>query len=498
MDSHVILKPGMPASGWRTVNLLKFGVFTRIRRSIVLTAAFAAMLMIIAVSSYAVWRNARLAQARTADLHEAHMRAGGALAVIRANVYLTGILTRDYLLDADVSRSSEYHDQFRAIRQRTNEAFQILESIGQDGQKAALERLRNELTLYWDPTEIALDWTPEEKAARRVAFLRQRVGRRQEIFALASKVEDLISSNFSRERERITSADRDFRSSLGYITAFALLASICIIGLTLARMVQLERVSLEAESELRRLSGQLRTAQEQERKYLSRELHDQVGQMLTALRMELASMARTLADSTSDMAARITHAKGTVEQTLRVVRNVAMLLRPSMLDDLGLTPALAWHIKEFSRSSGMAMHSEVDPAADSLPDPYRTCLYRVIQEALTNCARHSGARNVHVTIRVERDAILASVSDDGRGFDPTSEKGPGLGLIGIEERVRELDGSVRVSSSPGNGVRLEIRLPHPGPMEESDDSHPARGRSRDRSDRVEASAGAHSGHSSSR
>ena len=103
---------------------------------------------------------------------------------------------------------------------------------------------------------------------------------------------------------------------------------------------------------MRRLSGQIRTAQEQERKYLSRELHDQVGQMLTGLRMELTSIARMHADSESEVSARIARAKGIVEQTLRIVRNIAMLLRPSMLDDLGLTPALAWLVKEVARSRG--------------------------------------------------------------------------------------------------------------------------------------------------
>ena len=101
-----------------------------------------------------------------------------------------------------------------------------------------------------------------------------------------------------------------------------------------------------AESELRLLSGQIRTAQEQERKYLSRELHDQVGQMLTGLRMELASIARFTVIRKARSSSRIARAKGTVEQTLRIVRNIAMLLRPSMLDDLGLAPALAWLFKE--------------------------------------------------------------------------------------------------------------------------------------------------------
>lgn len=462
----------------------------RLRKSTyLLAAAFAALLVVIGLSALAVWRNARTAQNRVTELHSAHLREGDALALIRADVYLTGILTRDCLLDPDPSHAAQYRDQFRQIRASTEQAFEVLRSPGSDDlQKSALERLHRELDLYWDPTETILSWTPDDKRLHGSTVLRQRVRRREEIFALASQVEKLITANFQQERARLTRADQDFRRSLGWISAIALVLSAGIISLTIARVSQLERHSLHAESELRRLSGQLRTAQEQERRYLSRELHDQVGQMLTALRMELASIARMHADAGSDFSARIARAKGTVEQTLRIVRNIAMLLRPSMLDDLGLTPALAWHIKEFSRSTSMEIRSEIDPAADTLPDPQRTCLYRVVQEALTNCARHSGAKHIDISVKVSGDEVLASIRDDGRGFAKSAVKTGGLGLLGMEERVRELRGSVRVISSPGQGAEIQIRIPRTSEPEVTDDSHPDRGRSRDRSDRVEASA----------
>jgi len=267
---------------------------------------------------------------------------------------------------------------------------------------------------------------------------------------------------------------------------------------TLARMVALERHSQVAESELRRLSTQVRTAQEQERKYLSRELHDQVGQMLTGLRMELSSMARTCGDSGSEFPSRIAHAMSIVEQTLRVVRDIAMLLRPSMLDELGLTPALAWLIREMSRSSGMQIEAVLDPALDHLPDTHRTCLYRVVQEALTNISKHAGAHRVDVSLNVIGGWVVGTIGDNGCGFDTGAVRRDGLGLIGMEERVRELGGHFRVISTAGQGTRTEFRLPMPKARtrvsvkdtakEMSDDSHPDRGRSRDRTDRVETSA----------
>jgi signal transduction histidine kinase len=459
------------------------------RRSILLAAALAALLVVIGVSAFAVWRNARNSQEHVAALQNAHMEAGVALASIRANVYLNAILTRDYLLDQDPSHATQYFEQFAAIQAKTEESFRALRASGLDAeQEAALNHLHEELATYWDPTEVVLDWSPEEKRAQRAEMLRQRVRRRQEIFALAEQAERLVTTNFVKERQKITTADREFRISLGWTTGIALLLGLGIAGGTLARMLALERQSQIAESQLRLLSVQLRTTQEQERTYLSRELHDQVGQMLTGVRMELASIARMNGDSESEISSRIATAKGTVEQTLRIVRNIAMLLRPSMLDDLGLAPALAWLLKEVARSGGLEIHSEIDPAIDKLPDAQRTCAYRIVQEALTNVSRHAGAAKVDVTVRHAGAWVVGTVTDDGRGFARNVQKSRGLGLLGMEERVREAGGSIRITSSPGAGAQVEFRLPCPAGTESEDDKNSDRGRSQDRTDRIKASA----------
>jgi signal transduction histidine kinase len=228
--------------------------------------------------------------------------------------------------------------------------------LSQDSeQNEALAKLQSEIQGYLTPTETALDWTPEEKIQRGSAVLRQRVRRRQEIFALVSRAETLMRNNFDRERQRITHADADFRRSFVWMITIALGVGLTIAVLTLTRLVRLERHSAAAEVKLRDLSAQLRTAQEVERKHLSRELHDEVGQMLTGLRMELAALARLNWSGEADVAARITHAKTTVEQTLKTVRNIAMLARPSMLDDLGLRPAIVWQTKGILAHHGSAV-----------------------------------------------------------------------------------------------------------------------------------------------
>jgi signal transduction histidine kinase len=140
-----------------------------------------------------------------------------------------------------------------------------------------------------------------------------------------------------------------------------------------------------------------------------------------------------------------------------MVRNMALLLRPSMLDDLGLVAALRWQAREVTRRSGLKVKMVADEIAEDLPDSHRTCVYRVVQEALNNCARHSQATQVRVVVRRDPDGLSVMVQDDGIGFEPRREKG--LGLLGMEERVARLGGAFSIESQPGHGTVLSIHFP---------------------------------------
>jgi signal transduction histidine kinase len=130
-----------------------------------------------------------------------------------------------------------------------------------------------------------------------------------------------------------------------------------------------------------------------------------------------------------------------------------------MLDELGLGPALRWQGREFFRRSGVPVAVQIDGDLEGLPETHRTCIYRVVQEALTNCARHAQAKNIRISAYGRRDRVHLSIQDDGVGFDPRAASSRGLGLIGIEERVRELDGKVTVISQPHKGTILEVEVP---------------------------------------
>jgi len=223
---------------------------------------------------------------------------------------------------------------------------------------------------------------------------------------------------------------------------------------TRARYVELAR----SRKDLQELSARLVDAQESERRSISRELHDEIGQSLGALRMDIARLS---AHGSTDpaIAGQLERMKSVTERCFQAVRNMALLLRPSMLDDLGLQAALDWLGREVSRSSQMEVSVESENVPEDLPDAYKVCVYRLTQAALHNAVRHSNARNATVRLKYSRQSIQVEVADDGRGFDAARTRG--MGLLGMEERVKRLGGNFRIESQLGRGATIRAELPLP-------------------------------------
>lgn len=216
---------------------------------------------------------------------------------------------------------------------------------------------------------------------------------------------------------------------------------------------------LQARKSLEQLSARLVTAQERERRTISRELHDQVGQALNAVLVETANLAKRIKPDDTASLRYLDNIRSSADSSVNSIRDIALLLRPSMLDDLGLIPALEWQAREVSRRSGIKVTVTANDVPDSLPDDMRTCIFRVVQEALHNVSRHSGAKSAAVTVRAEGSSLFVRVEDDGSGFD--TRKTRGLGMLGMEERVKQLGGELHFKSTPGQGTHLTARLPIP-------------------------------------
>jgi signal transduction histidine kinase len=152
-----------------------------------------------------------------------------------------------------------------------------------------------------------------------------------------------------------------------------------------------------------------------------------------------------------------------VDELFATVRNLALGLRPSMLDDFGLQAAIEWHTRDFMRRYAIDVELSVDGDVDAVPEKYRTCIYRVIQEAMTNCARHASATSIQIAMQTQAGYLHVRVADDGVGVDPSGRRS-GFGLRGIEERVKELGGSVSLTrATPTGGTLLAVHLPLPAP-----------------------------------
>ncbi|HLA64272.1 MAG TPA: PAS domain S-box protein [Rhodothermales bacterium] len=223
--------------------------------------------------------------------------------------------------------------------------------------------------------------------------------------------------------------------------------------------VEAERMQQEQAGQLRVLSHQLVEAQEQERRALARELHDEIGQVLTALKLTLDTVRRDPV-STGPL---LDDAQGIVHRLQEQVRTLSLDLRPSMLDDLGLVPALLYLFERVERQMGLTVRFTYDVALPVLPPEVATAAYRIAQEAMTNVARHAGGGEVDVDLRVEEERhvleLVLGVHDHGAGFDPASVGPASSGLSGMRERAHLLGGTLEVVSGHGTGTRVHAHLP---------------------------------------
>jgi two-component system, NarL family, sensor histidine kinase UhpB len=222
---------------------------------------------------------------------------------------------------------------------------------------------------------------------------------------------------------------------------------------------------LERIEEERRRSGTLAMrAQEEERRRLARDLHDEVNQALTAILLRLEALAQ---DSPVTHVEEVNELKRLVNQAMEELLNLARQLRPSALDDHGLMPAVETQLKRFSARTGVEVSLETEGDPDTLPEDVQTAVYRILQEALANVGRHAGATAVSVDIEMDGERLELHVRDDGAGFDPAAMTraaadgpGAGLGLSGMAERARLAGGELDVRSAPGGGTTVTLRIGH--------------------------------------
>jgi signal transduction histidine kinase len=311
---------------------------------------------------------------------------------------------------------------------------------------------------------VVSGWRAEEREKRALQFMREEViPRRTYILQVSRDISTMNSRRFGEAKQSLAAQFRAAQMRLVSMVALALVAGLLlsIVGgfyiLRLEHQGRLRYAALvHSRQELEALSARLVEAQEAERRSISRELHDEVGQTLGALLVDVGQLSKLVSPDDSLVQGQISRIKSAAETAVKSIRDIALLLRPPMLDDLGLIPALEWQGREVSRRSNMEVdvHSEF---VSEQPDEVKVCIYRLVQEALNNAATHAEAKNAKVSVIQNSDKISVEIVDDGRGFDPQRVRG--MGILGMEERVRRLGGGLTMQSAPGKGTAVKAELP---------------------------------------
>jgi signal transduction histidine kinase len=420
--------------------------------------SFGTLILLSIIFAVLVSSQAAKINQRTKTAHQIYQQADDAISDIQANISRAALIEQRGFRDpSDV----EAENRISELEANTGTHLTTLINLIGADQKPQIFALQQGLAQYWSSVHRSLTTSRQQHGQQ--SLFTELENQPQKVLELAARIDALNSASLAREEQETETQQTQLRQFATVATSTLLLLEFAIAVFSTAYMFRLddhseaERQRAEkAEQELRRLSNQLVRVQEEERKAISRELHDEVGQILTGLRMELGTLSQYKPDG--DFRERLESVKRLAEEALRSVRNLALLLRPSMLDDLGLQPALQWQVKEFSRRCGIPVSLNIEGNLDNLPEASRLCLYRAIQEAMTNCVKHADASHVAVVVRQDETRVTASVQDDGKGFD-LLVKAPGLGLLGMTERVRALQGRMSVSSAPGSGTLISLELP---------------------------------------
>jgi len=386
---------------------------------------------------------------------------------LRSAVYLSGTYIRDYLLEPDPAKAEQNRLVLASSRQQIDSLLSKKGPLFDESNQEMFNALKRETEEYWRALQPVMAWNAAKRHRDGYHFLRDEVfPRRSGTLSIADTIASVNQQQLMQRDQQLVAKFSSLRGELMAALVLMLLLGILQAFFITAHILRLENRTLlhlkevtEARQELKSLSAKLVTTQENERKSISRDLHDAVGQSLSAIQFELHDLAAAFASDPGQLRARVDRIRGLVEGSSAMVRNMALLLRPSMLDDLGLAAALEWQAREIARSTGASIQVNADGLPKELPDEHKTSIFRIFQEALNNICRHANANSVEITVRAAEPWLVLTVQDDGRGFRPDRSKG--LGMVGMQERAENLGGTLRVTSEPGRGTLIEVALPLP-------------------------------------
>lgn len=435
----------------------------------VLRAGYGIVIGVLVLSAAEAYRIQASVSQEQLQIYRRYVDEEEALSILRRNLWLAGNDVRDFFISTTPEQASQLKSQLQALKRDDDQALHRME--GASDQRATAQKLRKSLNDFWaivDPVPASMLGISNE---RQFAFLQQVVvPRRGELY-------NALIALSGADQQKLQESEREFAetrhraaSRLLLMIALSVLLSFVVARLSVGQAENLEQAAerhyAEVERtkrELQQLSARLLEIEEEGRKRLSRELHDEIGQTLALLQIEI-SRAQAARQGPA-LQERLKRARELAERSVQTIRNISVLLRPTLLDDLGLVPALQFQLEDFLRRSSIRCEFVEEGVDDHLPDSVKTCVYRVVQEALHNCEKHAAASEVRVSVRQLPECLVLEVEDNGRGFQLNEQRmpslGSGLGLLGIRERAAIAGGSLVIDSAPGHGTRIALRIPLP-------------------------------------
>ncbi len=438
---------------------------------VALLLGFGVTLGIWLFTGYFFTRRVADVETRSAAINTRYVHAQELLSTARAQILLGSVYIRDALLDPDPSTAQDYRRRLDetcdAADRALNEYVPVLDL---DAERTRVEGLRREIADFRS-TMVRVLATDSHQWPQDARYLirSQVVPKRELVIRVSEEVQALNRSAFVHEQADVAdiygAAQRRMWETLGVGLAASFgvgLLAVMYAGGLEDRLRKQRARDVQNTRDLQQLSAKLITAQEEERRSIARELHDEVGQVLTAIKVDLAIAQRTI-DSVGGPPRLLDDTRSMTDGALATVRDLSHLLHPSVLDDLGLPAAIEWYSRGFGtrhRISVDVLHEHMD---QRLTPDIELAVYRIVQETLTNVAKHARAQSCRVYLQRLPTTVLVTVEDDGLGFEAsgTSQNGerPGLGLIGIRERVVELGGTMRIDSTRNKGTRVTVELP---------------------------------------
>ncbi len=435
----------------------------------VLRFGYAAVIALLVFSTAQAYRIQGIVSEQRVDFYRQYVKQDEAISQLRRNSWLAGNYVRDFFLSSNPDRSALLKSQLKELEAQTLRAMSQLARLNPD--EMAAQSVSRNLREYWSKLEPVPEAMAAAAAPAAYQFIQQEVAPRRN--ALYDSFQQITEANQAAlQKSEVAFADQrqDAVRRLLFMLGLCVVAGLLVAIFSLQHASRLERQTVkqyeevaQAKREMEQLSARLLEAEEDSRRRLSRELHDEIGQTLAVLEIELSHAQSLAGDALPAIRERLRRARDLAEKTVQTVRNISLLLRPALLDDLGLVPALQWLLEDFERRSGVTCEFSEDGVLDLLPDSVKTCVYRVTQEALHNCEKHAGASHARVTLRQTNNQIEAEIEDNGRGLELDAKGMPGsnagLGILGMRERAARVGGVLTLESAPGRGTRVGLRIP---------------------------------------